>query len=187
MSRLRAIVGVIVFFGVVAGTAESSPPLYREGFRGDPWIQWGYPDGDSVGQDCFSNCGAGCGDAFNPCGGRQQYWVQEMLDEPQFSHTEVSSSCDTFTGTQYYYTVQVHTAPMHETYYGFKTLACQMHDSTCGGGWAFIGCLWPPNAFCPFEREDREWSWVATRYGRKYEVSEVIERGCPCIGDQICP
>jgi len=185
MGKLRIVLGMIIV-GLAAGAAESGVPVYREGFRGDPWIDWRYPDGDSVGQNCHGNCGAGCGDAWNPCGGRQQYWVQEMLGDPQFSGLDYYTTCDTRFGTLYVHTGQRHVAPMRETYNGFVTLACTSHDATCGTGWAFIGCLWPPHHLCPFDRHNEEWSWETWRDGRRWEITEVIEGGCPCQGDYIC-
>ena len=65
MGKLRALFGVMVL-GLAAGAAQASPPVYHQDFRGDPRIQWAYPNGDSVGQDCYGNCGKGCDDAFNP-------------------------------------------------------------------------------------------------------------------------
>jgi hypothetical protein len=181
MCKLRTILGVIIVC-LAAGAAESVP-VYRQGFRGHPWIEWRYPDGDSVGQNCHGNCGRGCNDSWNPCGGRQQYWVQEMLDEPQVSGGgNYRVSCDSYSGTLYVFRGQVYVAPMRETYNGFQTAACLAHDATCGTGWAFFGCLWPPNALCPFDRQDKEWSWVAGRDGRLWELEEIIEGGCPADG-----
>jgi hypothetical protein len=185
MFHRRAILGVILC-SLAAAAAQAQPPVYRPNPRGDIFIQWAYPNGDSVGQDCFGNCGKGCDDEWNPCGGRQQFWVQEMLDDPQFSHMEGASSCDHTTGTQYFYDVFVYTAPVQETYNGFVTEACILHDITCGPGLQFAGCLWPPHAFCPYNRHDDQWSWITTRPGRKYELSYVQECGCQCLGDYIC-
>ena len=170
-----------------AAAVEAGPPVYRVNFQGHPWIEWRYPDGDSVGQDCFSNCGAGCNDSPNPCGGRQQYWVQEMLEEPWFSGVNYRTTCDSFTGTLYVYSGQVYNAHMQETYEGFSTAGCQLHDNTCFGGWWWPGCWWAPLSTCLIDREDKSWSWVAVRDGRLWELAEIIEGGCPCVGDQICP
>lgn len=187
MGKLRIVLGVIVVCLAVGAAAEAQP-VYRYGFRGDPWIDWRYPDGNSVGQDCFSNCGAGCSDSPNPCGGPQQYWIQEMLGDPHFANTNYYSSCDYFSGTLYIYASHRYVAPMQETYHGFSTAGCQLHDNTCGGiVWLNPGCWWSPLISCTIDREEKQWGWQTWRDGwKRGELVEIIEQGCPCQGDQIC-
>lgn len=181
MSKL-SIVGAMIVAGLAVGVAEADPPVYREGFRGDPNIQWPYASkysADAAGEDCFSNCGGGCNDSPNPCGGPQQYWIQEMLDEPQFSRVEyeATSVCNR-RGRLYIYNALVYTAPMRETYHGFHTAACQLHDNTCGPGIQIPGCVVFIPPLCDVDREERSWSYTASREGRRYELADVVEDGC---------
>lgn len=184
MGKRRAVLGVVIVC-LAAGTVESREPVYREGFRGPSWLQWPYPDPRSVGENCHGNCGAGCSDNWDPCFSPPQYWVQEMLDEPQLlgiGHG-LRTECDVTSGTLYFYDAFIYGVPMRETYHGFQTLACKMHDATCGDNPLLDpGCWWPPDAFCPFERGRREWSYVAARQTWWWEPGEVVEGGC-----EVCP
>jgi hypothetical protein len=185
MSKVRTVLAVTIVCLAVGAAAEAQP-VYRYGFRGDPWIQWRYPDGDSVGQDCFSNCGAGCSDSPNPCGGPQQYWIQEMTGDPQFAGVDYYSDCDERYGTLLNYTAQRYVAPMHENYHGFRTAGCQLHDNTCGGiVWLNPGCWWSPLTTCLIDREERDWAWDTWRDGRLWQV-EAIPCGCEVQGDYSC-
>jgi hypothetical protein len=186
METRRILLGVMIV--CLAAVAAEAQPVYRYDFRGDPWIDWRYPDGKSVGQDCFSNCGAGCSDSPNPCGGPAQYWLQKMLGDPQFSGDYYYGSCDRYTGTLYIFANHKYVAPMEETYHGFHTWGCQLHDNTCGGiVWLNPGCWWSPLSTCLIDREERDWRWETWREGwRRNDLAEVIENGCPCESEWGC-
>jgi hypothetical protein len=184
MGKVRMVLGAILVC-LASGPAEAQA-VYRQGFRGDPWIDWRYPDGDSVGQDCFANCGAGCSDSPNPCFGPQQYWIQEMIGDPEFAGTDYYEDCDQRFGTLVQYTAERYVAPMRETYHGYKTAGCQLHDNTCFGIAIFNpGCWWAPGLSCLIDQEERDWSWTTWRDGRIWHA-EAIECGCPVQGDYIC-
>jgi hypothetical protein len=178
----RTILSVIV--ACLAAAAVQAQPVRRVGFRGDPRIDWRDPDPDRAGEDCFGNCGAGCSDFPNPCFGPEQYWIQEMLDEPQFLGVDygVIRECDVTTGTVYLQNAFRYIAPMRETYHGFRTAGCQLHDNTCGTGWGILGCPWSPLFSCTLGREERDWTYEIWEPGAWYEPGDVIEGGC-----DICP
>jgi hypothetical protein len=183
MGKVRIVLGAILV--CLAAAAVDAEPVYRINFRGDPSIDWREPDGNSVGEDCFSNCGEGCSDDWNPCDGRPQYWTQEMLADPQYDGQDYYTDCDVRFGTLWIHTADRYVAPMRETYHGFSTAGCQLHDNTCAGGWWNPGCWWLPHFSCNIDRENKDWSWTTWRDGRIWR-SEAIECGCPVQGDYVC-
>ncbi len=53
---------------------EPPPPQYQIRYPQDG-IDWNTtPNSHAIPGECFGNCGGGCSDAWNPCGGPTQYW-----------------------------------------------------------------------------------------------------------------
>jgi hypothetical protein len=57
------------------GVTGSSTTLLGWTQDGIEWLA--HPVGSSAG-DCFGNCGAGCSDTWNICGGPTQYWDLDL-------------------------------------------------------------------------------------------------------------
>ena len=102
-------------------------------------IDWStiHPDGSHVG-DCFANCGAGCSDHVNVCGGPAQYWELELLSEPT-TETRGHGKCQ---GTDLILiTYEAYVADGRWTYHGWVKPGCISHDYYCNE-W-LVGCaMW---------------------------------------------
>jgi hypothetical protein len=106
-------------------------------------------------QECVGNCGAGCSDANNPCGGSPQHWTFELLTAPEYQGTyDAQLMCSGDHMIEWGY--QLYGAVGRWTYHGWASTACQVHDFMCGGGSLWLGCLaW---LGCS-DGWDQEWSY----------------------------
>jgi hypothetical protein len=119
-------------------------------------IEWNTSPGwDTVG-NCRGNCGAGCSDHYNPCGGPTQYWQLTYLQAPVYGTWE-TYRCQ---GPDLWYDVWIgYKATGRWTYHGWAAPGCVTHDQTCPE-WSFLGCLWWAGCGSP--------TWGATWY---YDLS----------------
>ena len=51
---------------------------------GPNWASVTSPDDNYLSDTCEGNCGGGCNDSPNPCGGPAQYWQLDFVDGPVF-------------------------------------------------------------------------------------------------------
>lgn len=134
---------------------------------GHSWWRWAWPDGGIVG-DCLGNCGAGCGTAWNPCGGRDQYWELEIIGGPNdigYDWPEVVCEGDQLLEIVW----GRYEAWGRWTYYGHSAAGCFAHDTTCPEFLYGAGCLWW--AGCGTEW-DEEWDYEYYFVGeRRYQVT----------------
>jgi hypothetical protein len=87
--------------------------------------------------DCPGNCGAGCSDNVNPCGGPLQYWELSYVSGPNYGPFSIFYCSD---GERLKETYMGHTALGRWTYYGHVAPGCISHDSVCPE-WTFFGCI----------------------------------------------
>jgi hypothetical protein len=136
MNQLTRVFCLVV---LACGMASSAATEWQQ--AGITW--YGGPDGSHV-DDCAGNCGAGCSDHANPCGGPDQYWDLQFLDGPTYTGTETEQECRQ-TGKEvfaiYDITKDYYQAMGRWTYHGWVMPGCQSHDSICG--WeTFPLCAW---------------------------------------------
>ena len=124
-----------------------------------PFIWESHPDANvpALG-GCFGNCGAGCSDRVNPCGGRTQWWEMEVLSEPQPIAGSVWQDVRCINGVDYLYEFERYQAWGRWTYHGHAATGCEEHDAICPE-FAGIGCLWF-NGCGP--SWDKDWSYEDT-------------------------
>lgn len=127
-------------------------------------INWSsVPNGSAAG-NCYGNCGAGCSDNVNPCGGPTQYWELTYASGPQYGPI-YSWQC---VGTSFYRITHMgHTAIGRWTYHGYVKPGCWLHDGTCPE-LTFLGCLWFAGCGSPGWAD--EWSYDQLMYAFDYEV-----------------
>jgi hypothetical protein len=97
-------------------------------------ISWRTPPSGKKAGDCVGNCGAGCGDSINPCGGPEQYWELTLKAEPTLFQSGVErTEC---VGGAYYVRPweEVHAIGSF-TYHGFVKDLCFQHDLLCEPKW----------------------------------------------------
>lgn len=130
-------------------------------------IYWYNSPSDAAVGDCFGNCGAGCSDGWNPCGGRTQYWQLVLTSTPQeIPNSEWTEQiCDSNSNTLYTYDRALFSATGHWTYYGFASVGCADHDSICPEFLWGLGCV-------AFEGCGTGWN---EEWG--YDDSNVVGRG----------
>jgi cell wall-associated protease len=122
-----------------------------------------YPDvhASDLGE-CFGNCGAGCSNAFNPCGGRTQWWELQILDEPVPTGSfwqDVLCYGDFY----YLYEFERYAAAGRWIYHGHAASGCAAHDASCPET-IWIGCL----IFTGCGTEwDQDWSYEDMVLGSK--------------------
>jgi hypothetical protein len=161
MSKRFAALVVLVAVAFLGATASAWYVVYPT--DGTYW--YNNPNDAAVG-DCYGNCGAGCSDAVNPCGGRTQYWELALTSSPsEIGGTEWTEQvCDESAHELYTFTRALFTATGHWTYHGTWGSGCQDHDALCpeylwGIGCAFFGgCGWT---------YDRDWSYDDALIGRR--------------------
>jgi hypothetical protein len=117
----------------------TSAGIIKYGFT---WLAPTYYD---ISTDCFGNCGAGCSDAMNPCGGPEQRWELTLKTEPVLIQTLVEQTvCNA--GVYYVRPYEEVQAIGTWTYHGFVKWACKEHDRVCApedGLWGALKCvLW---------------------------------------------
>lgn len=115
---------------LVCGIASPAAAQWEQG--GITWMAG--PNGSSV-NDCPGNCGAGCSDHYNPCGGPNQYWDMQFLAGPNYTFTGVYQSCVP-TGGEGYHEIYETTKDWYEaigrwSYHGWYRTACANHDAIC--------------------------------------------------------
>ena len=108
------------------------------------------PDGSYV-LDCFGNCGAGCGEFPNPCGGSSQYWELDITSSVTFVRSFEEDRCEhddgvvgDVEGELYVRSVDLYRARGRWTYHGLVADLCRQHDTHCRGIWQIWGVkeLW---------------------------------------------
>lgn len=133
--RFRVLVSAaaLVMTAESAGFAQIRYPI-------DGFVWYSLPDWGAVG-DCFGNCGGGCSDEWNPCGGRYQYWELEVLSEPQPIGGEWWDT-ECWSGTLMLVHLVPHQAWGRWTYYGHAATGCFVHDALCPEFLGPLGCSW---------------------------------------------
>ncbi|MEQ1573721.1 MAG: BACON domain-containing carbohydrate-binding protein, partial [Vicinamibacterales bacterium] len=117
--------GTVVVGGQIFTVSQAARPASADASE----ITWltPAPDPGKV-DDCFGNCGAGCGTFFNPCGG-EHYWSREQLSAPQYVGDDWLPVC---AGAGSWFEVRArYTAVARWTYHGLKSSKCVEHDETC--------------------------------------------------------
>ena len=114
------------------------------------------PDGRYV-LDCFGNCGAGCSEFPNPCGGSSQYWELEIISPVSFVRAFEENRCEHEAGGVGDVEGELHARPVQPyrargrwTYNGLVADLCRQHDTHCRGIWD----IWL--------LDDLVWCWAAT-------------------------
>lgn len=93
---------------------------------------------DSRVGNCRGNCGAGCSDSVNPCGGPPQYWDAVQITEGSLLFDYWHESCEG--DGVWWYHEGYFIATFRFTYHGWASAACQEHDSLCPEV-LVIGCI----------------------------------------------
>lgn len=137
-------------------------------------IPWDGPVGAFAG-DCFGNCGAGCSDTNNPCGGPTQYWELTYLVQPSYE-TMTGGFCVGY--DEYRAVYKGYRALGRWTYHGWSAPGCITHDGVCPE-WTWFGCL----LFfgCGQPRWERQWSYDVQLVHITETLSHEIvghNRGC---------
>ncbi len=133
MRHLRTFASLVVLF-----VCAARPTAAQIRYPIDGFVWYSVPNGEIVGH-CFGNCGAGCSDFMNPCGGRQQYWELQILSEPQPVGGEWWDT-ECWTDTLMLVRFVPHQAWARWTYYGHAASGCESHDARCPEVF-YIGCL----------------------------------------------
>jgi len=160
--------------------------LFCVGDVASAWNQdglFGLPDpsGSNVVGECFGNCGAGCSSAWNPCGGRNQYWDLQWEAGPNVIESTVWFVCIAPFELGYI-PVDTYEAIGLWTYHGYYTNGCAMHDAVCQGWWDF-DCI---NFHgCGSYSEDRDWTYEQYMHGYQYSGPPVDLGFNPTCDDGI--
>ncbi len=150
-----ACLGPLLLGFVPAAAAQIHYPI-------DEFVWYSAPDWGAVG-DCFGNCGAGCSDEWNPCGGRYQHWALDIISEPQpVGGDWWATEC--WSDTLMLVHLEPHQAWGRWTYYGHAASGCLVHDALCPEFLGPIGCAWWLG--CGSEW-DEEWSYEELVEGDK--------------------
>lgn len=166
MTCLRTLVCAGCLLLGPATTASAQMLGYPQG----AFIWYSWPNWSAVG-DCFGNCGAGCSDDSNPCGGRQQYWQLDIISEPQPTGYEWWNVECWWSDTLYLVHYSEHSAWGRWTYYGYVTIGCIIHDGNCPEFLWGLGCaLW---AGCG-SGWDEQWSYDEFMGGSRRLDAEPI-------------
>jgi hypothetical protein len=121
---------------------QGSPPC-AEPLQGTNVIR--YPDSirwpqlplDYRVSSCFGNCGAGCTDAWNPCGGPQQYWALTYLTAPTYGPFKYRIC---LAKRIYRAESMTYRARGRWSYHGYTAPGCVNHDNICPE-WTLFGCV----------------------------------------------
>ena len=116
--------GTLVVAGQTFTITQSGPP-FNVSASDISWVI--QPDPDRV-DNCFGNCGAGCGTFFNPCGG-PHYWEHSVVSAPQYVGDDWEPVCNG--GSSWFVVRPRYTAVARWTYHGLKSSKCEEHDGTC--------------------------------------------------------
>jgi len=123
---------------LAGGAADLSAQSIRYPNDGYDWNS--RPDGRNV-LDCFGNCGRGCGEFSNPCGGSSQYWELEITSPVTLVREFDEDRCETIDvgmpgdveGEIYRRWVELYRARGRWTYHGLTADLCVWHDTRCRG------------------------------------------------------
>src|SRR5712691_5400028 len=171
VKRTKVFILVAVVMSAVVQTGASDVGYPGGGIR---WLT--SPDGSNVG-DCFGNCGAGCGDAWNPCGGRSQFWELQIVSDPD----EISLplvQCNGAAMVLAHY--RGYSAVGQWTYRGHSAFGCAIHDYFCGPESGYVGCVLFAGCGSEF---DEDWSYTENISGttdelQGYEVLDPYHYSC---------
>lgn len=152
MSLRQTIVGWVAVFGWVmllqaSATVDVSAQSVRYPNDGYDWVA--SPDGRNV-LDCFGNCGAGCSEFPNPCGGSPQYWELQITSAVTHVRDFKENKCEHdggvgfVEGQLYSRSVGLYRASGVWAYHGLVADLCRSHDTHCRGIWQIWGVkeLW---------------------------------------------
>ena len=129
--------------------------------------------------ECFGNCGAGCSSAFNPCGGRSQWWELTVLSEPEPIPGDTWGDIWCYGDTQYAYDFQRYRAMGRWTYHGYAAVGCYEHDSTCPE-FTILGCGWFGGCGSGW---DKDWSYdEVVVASRAVNIVEIGPAQCNATG-----
>lgn len=165
--RIKALrFGIVLVVLLGLGSAKGEATWTQGG------ITWNVsPSGSSVG-GCFGNCGGGCSDSWNICGGPTQYWDMAFTAGPDLQGVVDDYEC--YGGIYYVRHWEMYYAIGRWTYHRWVKPGCVTHDVYCSP-WniaclAFFGCGSPGSS--------DTWSYDEWMVGYK-DVGLEFE-GSPC-------
>jgi hypothetical protein len=103
------------------------------------WESWPNPHAPELGE-CFGNCGAGCSNVSNPCGGRTQWWELQILTELELIEDSRYQDVWCYGETRYLYDFDRYRAMGRWIYHGHAAIGCVTHDAMCPEA-TWLGCL----------------------------------------------
>jgi hypothetical protein len=174
-------------------TPSPVPPSLGTGSLRSPGSAWGggpivwsanVPSGRNV-NSCWGNCGAGCSDKPNPCGG-PSYWSNAWISQPQYVDDDYPvPSCAG--GTVITDLHRRYAISGRWTYHGRSSDGCRLHDNICralgDNPVGFLGCFLaavvPGSAYCSGAR-DENWSYTYVLYGHSQQPVRTIISTQPC-------
>jgi hypothetical protein len=142
------------------------------------------PSGSNV-NSCWGNCGAGCSDKPNPCGG-PSYWSNSWVSQAQYVDDDYQvPSCAG--GTVIVDIHRRYAISGRWTYHGRSSDGCRLHDNICralgDSPVGFLGCFLaavaPGSAYCSGAR-DENWSYTYVLYGHSQQPVGTIISTQPC-------
>jgi len=116
--------GTVVVAGQALEVSQAGVP--RTASAGE--IRWSTPPDEGRVGECAGNCGAGCSDFFNPCGG-PHHWEREVLTEPQYVGDDWEPVCSG--GSSWFEVRPRYTAVVRWTFHGLRSSLCAQHDASC--------------------------------------------------------
>lgn len=140
---------------------------------------------ESQVNNCWGNCGAGCGNKPNPCGG-PSYWSNEWIGGARYVDDNFQIS--TCAGAAVITDVYRHYAITGRwTYHGRSSDGCRLHDNICrslgNNAAGFLGCFLaavvPGSSYCVGAR-DQNWSYTYTLDGRSAQPVATYVDAQPC-------
>lgn len=171
--RALRVVPLAIVLGLFVTASSASAGWVQDGIN---WQAW--PSGASGGIDCFGNCGAGCSNKANPCGGPKQYWSLSYVAGPNVVGQGIADYCVDYgdgVGAWYTETWNVYNAIGRWTYHGWVKPGCLTHDVYCNqwkiGCVVFFGCGDPGWT--------DTWSYDQWMVGTKHTSNTFVE-WAPC-------
>jgi hypothetical protein len=166
-------------------TTAGAPPAPPSG-SGIIWSA-NVPSSAAVNQ-CWGNCGAGCSNNPNPCGG-PSYWSNDWLSTPQYvdDNFPISYCLGSAVITDIYHRYSV---TGRWTYHGRSSDGCRLHDNICrafgDNPLGFIGCVLavvvPGSSYCSGAR-DENWSYTYVLDGHSPDPIATYVSAQPCSGE----
>lgn len=115
--------------------------------------------------DCFGNCGKGCSDSVNPCGGPWQHWKLTLATPAEYGiESYVCEGED-----RHRIRWDGYRANGIWTYHGYRAVGCVLHDAYCREGW--LGCL--VYAGCG-SGSPWQWSWNTQVFSSNWSNYSVV-------------